>query len=87
MRLRRVVAASLEAAQLIVECGSLACELFDVFLRGGDDGVAGVVVFFEAKRLPAHCLVELRQLPLRFGEFGRAAVVDGFERVGQLVAE
>lgn len=52
MRVRRVAAASLEAAQLVVERGSLPGEFLDAFLRGGDDGVGGVVVFFEAKALP-----------------------------------
>lgn len=76
-----------ELVSLVFECGSLGCEFFDSCLRGGDDGMVGVVVFFEAEALPVYGLVVLGELAHERGEFGRMGVVDTAERPGELVVE
>jgi hypothetical protein len=65
-----------ELVALVVECGPLGCEFFDTCLCGGDDRVAGVVVFFEAEALATNGLVDLDELSRDRGEFCRVVVVD-----------
>jgi hypothetical protein len=58
-RLRCVGAPRFELAALLVERGALSREFLDARLGGGDDGVGGVVVLFEAERLSADRLVDV----------------------------
>ena len=39
----------LELSKILLDCGALLGEGLEPLLRGGDDGMVGIVVFFETK--------------------------------------